>query len=211
MNAPAILTVGHSNHPIDVFLKLLETHAVEVLADVRSAPYSRFNPQFNRKALAAALADKDVAYLYLGRALGGRPDDPQCYDQGRVDYDRVARTDRFQEGLERLLDAAADNRVAIMCAEKEPLDCHRTLLVGQQLDGRGVDTRHILANGEIESHQQAIDRLLARHHLSPAGDLLATREEFIATAIGRQTGLGSLAGQSARATRQEQATGAPGR
>lgn len=87
-----VLTVGHSNHAPEAFLALLTRHGVTALADVRSAPYSRFNPQFNRNALSASLADNDIAYVWLGRELGGRPDDPACYEDGAVRYDLLART-----------------------------------------------------------------------------------------------------------------------
>ena len=187
MNAGLVFTVGHSNHPLDLFLELLARNRIDTLADVRSAPYSRFNPHFNRKALAAALEARAIHYAYFGRELGGRPDDPACFENGRVSYERVARTGRFQDGLGRLMEAGTNRRIAIMCAEKEPLDCHRTLLVGQALAGRGVEVRHILGDGSLEFHGDTLDRMLAKHRLNPAGDLLASREESIATAIALQT------------------------
>ena len=186
MNAGFVLTVGHSNHPLNLFLDLLARNRIDTLADVRSAPYSRFNPHFNRKALAAALEARGIRYAYYGRELGGRPEDPACYVNGRVSYERVARTDRFRDGLGRLIDGTTDRRIAIMCAEKEPLDCHRTLLVGHALAGRGVEVRHILADGGLEAHGDTMDRLLARHGMNPGGDLLASREDSIATAISLQ-------------------------
>ena len=100
-----VLTVGHSNHPLETFLALLRQHGVTVVADVRSAPYSRFNPQFNRKALEGSLETIGMEYVFLGRALGGRPDDPSCYEDGRVRYDRLARTPLFREGLEQVAEA----------------------------------------------------------------------------------------------------------
>ena len=187
MNAGRVFTVGHSNHLLDLFLELLARHRIDTLADVRSAPYSRFNPHFNRRALAAALEARGIRYVFFGRELGGRPDDPACIENGRVSYERVARTERFQDGLERLINAAATNRMAMMCAEKEPLDCHRTLLVGQALVGRGVEIRHILGDGRLEPHEDTIDRLLSKHRLKPGGDLVASREESIATAIALET------------------------
>ena len=187
----AVLTVGHSNHPLEAFMELLSRHRVTALADVRSAPYSRFNPHFNRKPLAAALAVRGIEYLYFGRELGGRLDDPALYEDGRIRYDRVARTDRFREGLDRLMGDAAEHRIALMCAEKEPLDCHRTLLVGQALREREVDVAHIHADGGLEPHASAMDRLLAGVGLDPGDDLFRqheARDALIAEAIARTTG-----------------------
>ena len=186
-----ILTIGHSNHPQETFLGLLGRHRVSALADVRSAPWSRFNPHFNRKRLAAALAVRGIEYLYLGRELGGRPDDPACYEDGRIRYDRVARTERFRKGIVRVERAAVEHRMALMCAEKEPLDCHRTLLVGQALHERGMDVAHIHADGGLEPHAGAMDRLLAGTGLDPKDDLFRRhqpRDVLIAEAIARKTG-----------------------
>lgn len=181
-----VFTVGHSNHPLEVFVALLAKHRITALADVRSAPYSRFSPQFNRDALASALETHGFQYAFLGRELGGRSDDPSCYEEGRVSYERVAQTDCFRNGIKRLIGGARKQRIAIMCAEREPLDCHRTLLVARALDKLKVYVSHILADGGLESHAQSMDRLLTRYNLDPHGDLLTPREDFIATAIERQ-------------------------
>ena len=178
----AVLTIGHSSHALDAFVTLLRQHGVTALADVRSAPYSRFNPQFNRKSLDAALKARGIAYMFLGHALGGRPDDPSCYENGRVRYDRLARTALFREGLERVVQSATSERIALMCAEKEPLVCHRTILVGRSLVEQGVAMSHILADGTLESHDKTMDRLLDSMKL-PRGDLLQSRQELIGEAL----------------------------
>ena len=183
MTNDPIFTVGHSNHSPDVFLGLLSRHRIAILADVRSAPYSRFSPHFDRAALADALGAQGVGYAYLGRELGGRPDDPACYEDGRVSFERVARTNGFRAGLAKVADAAARGRVALMCAEKEPLDCHRTLLVAHALDGEGVPVAHILADGGLEPHVAAMERLMAAFDLEPDGDLFRSPEETMAQAI----------------------------
>ena len=183
-----IFTIGHSNHSLEDFLALLARHGIHAVADVRSAPYSRFNPHFNRDALAAALKARGMDYLYCGRELGGRPDDPACYEGGRIRYECVARTSGFRAGVARVVDAAAARRVALMCAEKEPLDCHRTLLVARALDDRGMAVAHILATGDMEPHSKAMDRLMVRFDLDPAGDLFQTRQDVVAQAIARQAG-----------------------
>jgi uncharacterized protein (DUF488 family) len=171
-------TIGHSNHTIEKFVELLRAHAIAVIADVRSHPYSRFNPQFNRENLQAELRSADVQYVFLGKELGARSDDPACYVDGKVEYDRLAQSTLFQAGLERLVAGAQSHRVALMCAEKDPLTCHRAILVSRHLEKRGVTSLHILEDGQLENHTDAIARLRAELGL-PERDLFRTREEII--------------------------------
>ncbi len=186
MTSPRIFTIGHSNHALEQFLALLSRHGVTAVADVRSAPYSRFCPHFNRDALTATLRESGIRYSYLGCELGGRSDDPSCYERGQVQYERVARTATFREGLTRVVDGAANYRIVLMCAEKEPLECHRTLLVARALMSEGNDVVHILGNGELEAHECTMNRLLEQFNLSPSGDLFQPREELLAHAIALQ-------------------------
>ena len=195
-----VLTVGHSNHALETFVALLLQHGVTALADVRSAPYSRFNPQFNRKALDASLETLGIEYAFMGRALGGRPDDPTCYEDGRVRYDRLAETPLFREGLERIVDGAQRQRIALMCAEKEPLDCHRTILVGRSLAERGVTVAHILADGTLEPHDETMGRLLDSVGL-PREDLLQSREQLIDEALAHRERRIAYAGKPAKPRR----------
>ena len=181
-----VFTIGHSTHALNAFVALLHLHDVTAVADVRSAPYSRFNPQFNREPFAEALSAEGIRYVYLGNVLGGRSEDPTCYEDGRIRYDRVAATESFIGGLVRVIHGAARYRIALMCAEKEPLDCHRTLLVSSALDEQGVDIAHIHADGRLEPHGEAMDRLLDFLRL-PRESLYDTREELIATAVARQS------------------------
>ena len=161
-----IYTIGHSNHTSEAFIALLRRHGIEEVADVRSSPYNRspYTAHFNKDALEESLSAEGVRYVYMGAELGGRPADPSCYDAGRVRYDRVARTDEFLFGVQTLLRDAGERRVALMCAEKEPLDCHRALLVAHaltteyELDRESV--RHIFADGREESHADVVSRLL---------------------------------------------------
>lgn len=162
-----IYTVGHSNHPITHFLKLLQGQGVALLADVRSTPYSRFNPQFRRDALAEALTRQGIEYLFLGEELGARSKDRSCYDDGRVSYRKLAATELFRQGIDRLLTAVKSQTVAIMCAEKDPLDCHRTILVARELVKRGESVAHILASGEVESHDQVMQHLREQLKIEP--------------------------------------------
>ncbi|MXZ90277.1 MAG: DUF488 domain-containing protein [Chloroflexi bacterium] len=182
-----MLTVGHSNHEADAFLQLLVRHGVDEVVDVRSAPYSRYASQFNHDALRSALEDVGIGYTYLGGELGGRPADRSSYDaDGRVRYNRVADSDDFDDGIRRVIRAADEGQVALVCTEKEPLECHRTLLVARNLVERGVAVGHILADGGLEAHDATMLRLVEVHKLPPDGDMFRTRDDVIAEALERQ-------------------------
>ena len=174
----SILTIGHSTHPIERFVALLKQHRVTALADVRSAPFSRHNPQFNKDALQRTLKDKGIAYIFLGKELGARSNDPSCYENGRVRYDRLAQTEVFRSGIARVRKGAAKYKIALMCAEKEPLDCHRTLLVARALEREGEAVVHIHADGHLESHADAMRRLLDITGL-PRTDLFRSEGDLI--------------------------------
>lgn len=182
-----ILTIGHSNHPIERFLELLRRNGVTAVADVRSSPFSRYNPQFGKEELQQALKEVGIAYIFLGKELGGRSPDKACYEDGRVQYDRVARTATFREGIERVRKGAGEYRIALMCAEKEPLECHRTLLVARALDKAGERVGHIHADGHVEPHAQAMQRLLDVVGL-PREDMFRTGEELEEEAVRGQAG-----------------------
>lgn len=155
-----IYTIGHSNHSIEQFVDLLKHHGITAIADVRSAPYSRYNPQFNKEALSASLEKEEIAYVFLGKELGARSDDPSCYENGQVDFSRVAERAEFKSGLERVIQGSEKYRIALMCAEKEPLDCHRTILVCHNLKRYGVNIKHIFPDGVLEDHRDVESRLL---------------------------------------------------
>ncbi len=185
MTTPMVLTIGHSTHGLERFVELLRKHDVTVVADVRSSPYSRINPDFNREALQATLKEHGIAYVFLGRELGARSRDPKCYVQGKVQYRRLAETELFRAGLGRIVQDAQSHRIALLCAEKEPLACHRTLLVGRELEALGVSVAHIHADGSLEAHAAAMTRLLGMLGMSDR-DLFRTRGELIAEACARQ-------------------------
>lgn len=171
-----IFTVGHSAHEIAYFTDLLAQHDIEAVADVRSAPYSRRHPQFNRDALKEALRANGIAYVFLGKELGARSKDPACYANGRVQFPKLANTALFRSGIKRVLEGSQQMRIALMCAEKEPLACHRTLLVARELVRRGSEINHILADGTLETHRDAMNRLCRQ--LGIAEDLLRSPEEM---------------------------------
>lgn len=180
-----IFTIGHSNHPIEKFLGLLEQHNIEAIADVRSTPYSRRNPQYNRDNLQAALSEAGVHYVFLGRELGARSEDPACYVDGKVQYERLAATDLFRSGIERLLEGVKAYRIALMCAEREPLNCHRTLLVSRALEKCGLGILHILPDGALEAHADTMRRLAVELGLS-GDDLFGDAREMIDLAYAKQ-------------------------
>ena len=135
--AADLLTIGHSNLPADRFIALLKDAGVSAIVDVRSVPFSRWCPWFSSKALAARLAANGMAYVALGDALGGRPRDPTLYCDGIADYEAMAKQPEFRAGLDRVVDETVRHRVCLLCSERDPLDCHRCLLVGRALGGGG--------------------------------------------------------------------------
>jgi uncharacterized protein (DUF488 family) len=171
-----LFTIGHSNHPIERFIALLTRHGIEALADVRSTPYSRFNPQFNKSRLEASLKEAGIRYVFLGEELGARSKDPSHFEGGKMSYAKLAASAPFQQGLQRLLKGAGTMRVAMMCAEREPLDCHRTILVGRQAEKAGATVIHILADGALEENRHALERLEKRLKL-PQDDLFASERD----------------------------------
>jgi uncharacterized protein (DUF488 family) len=147
-----LYTIGHSNQTLDAFIELLKTHAIEVVTDTRSSPYSKFVSQFNRQELEQALKDAGIKYLFMGQELGGRPNDESYYDDdGRVLYYRVARDPVFLKGVERLEAGMQKYRVALMCSEEDPAVCHRHLLIARVLAERGVSILHIRGDGSVQT------------------------------------------------------------
>jgi uncharacterized protein (DUF488 family) len=155
-----LYTIGHSNHDIENFLHLLKMHAVTAIADVRSSPYSKFNPQFNREVLQRVLKENGIAYVFLGAELGPRSENPACYRDGKVQYARLAGTDLFLRGLERLLAGLKSHRIVLLCAEKDPISCHRMILVCRALRSEPIEIGHILEDGSVESLGDSERRLM---------------------------------------------------
>jgi uncharacterized protein (DUF488 family) len=155
-----LYTIGHSNHDLDSFVHLLKMNAITALADVRSSPYSKFTPQFNREVLQKVLKENRIAYVYLGAELGPRSENPACYVADKVQYGRLARTDLFLQGVERLLTGLKTYRIAIMCAEKDPITCHRMILVCRAIRSKPIEIVHILEDGSIEPLGDSERRLM---------------------------------------------------
>jgi uncharacterized protein (DUF488 family) len=184
-------SIGHSNIPAERFVALLRAAAVSAIVDVRSTPVSRFCPWFSAKNLSPFLAGEGMAYLPSGKALGGRPRDQDLYCDGIADYEAMARRPDFAAAMDGLLADAercraktrATGRLCLMCAEREPLDCHRCLLVARALAARGMTIGHILHDGTIEPHAATEQRLLQLD--GDGGDLFVTGNLF-ATRLGER-------------------------
>lgn len=147
-----VYTIGHSAHAVEKLAELLRHHRIQVVVDTRSAPYSRFAPQFDRELLQRSLSASGMRYLFLGGELGGRPKSPDYYDaQGHVLYGRMTSDRAFGEAIERLERGIAEFRVALLCGEEDPAHCHRRLLVGRVLAERGHELLHIRGDGRVQS------------------------------------------------------------
>jgi len=170
-----IFTIGHSNHPLEKFIDLLKASRIDVLVDVRSQPYSKHAKHFDRETLQTEVKKAGMKYLFLGKELGGRPQDEQFYDEnGYVLYSRIAQSPEFLEGITTLENGIRKYRVAIMCSEESPIDCHRRLLVGRVFESRGVKVSHIRGDGRVQSKQ---DLALEEAQMRPQNLQLTFLEE----------------------------------
>jgi len=180
-----LYTIGHSTHSIGEFIKLLTMHSITAVCDVRSTPYSQFTPQFNRELLQKEQKIHNISYVFLGEELGARSDNPSCYVNGKVQYGFLAQEPRFYQGINRLVEGLTNYRIALMCAEKDPIACHRTILVCRNLRSRDIEIKHILGDGKIESNidfeQRLLDMLKIREN-----DLFTSNEDLIEQAYNIQ-------------------------
>ena len=174
-----ILTVGHSTLSIEEFVAVLQRHSVDVVADVRSHPYSARFPHFSKVRLRASLKSEGIRYVFLGRELGARRDEAECYVNGQATYERIATLPVFSQGIDRLLMGAQKYRVAIMCAEQDPLTCHRTILVCYELKKRGVLIKHICRTGALEDHEETERRLVEEELRGAQQDDLFTKSHSL--------------------------------
>lgn len=180
-----LFTIGHSVHTVEAFIGLIKRHGVNALCDVRSSPYSRHAPQFNRESIQKDILTHGIAYIYLGAELGPRSADLSCYENGKVQYSRLAEKEVFQQGLNRLRKGMENYCIALMCAEKDPLTCHRTILICRHLRGENIRIRHILEDGSLEDHCNTEQRLMKLLKIDPA-DLFSTEEAQIERAYDLQ-------------------------
>lgn len=166
-----IFTIGHSTQPIDKFIEKLRDHGVSAIADVRSIPFSRHNPQFNKDELRKVLKRNGIRYVFLGNELGARTQDECCYIDDKVKYELLAKTELFKAGIARVLEGARKYKIALMCAEKDPIECHRAILVARELVREGCNVHHILGDGALESQEATLSRLVRKLEQEHARDL----------------------------------------
>jgi len=144
MEKSTLYTIGHGNKSIETLIEELKYFGIDYLIDIRSKPYSKYSPQFNQNELKFSLLNKNIKYTFMGDVLGGLPDDTSCYTNGHVDYDKLKEKEFFKNGLQRLITANTKKiKVAIMCSESKPEECHRTKLIGEELIELGININHI--------------------------------------------------------------------
>ena len=182
-----IFTVGHSRYKIEYLIKLITKHKITAIADVRSIPYSRINPQFNKESLQSKLRQHGIAYVFLGKELGARPEDQSCYINGKVSFDAIMKTALFRQGIKRLLEGMEQYKVSLLCSEKDPIYCHRTILVSKYIYSLGLTVYHIHEDSHLESHEALIERLLRMYDLEEE-DFFMSRDERVERAFTLQEG-----------------------
>jgi uncharacterized protein (DUF488 family) len=183
--ADQVFTIGHSNLSYEKFLSLLRRAGVTAIADVRTSPFSRHSPQFSQAPLKNELQMDGIAYSFLGKELGGRPTESRFYSDGVADYERMSSSLEFKNGIERVVEGAKRYRIALMCSEHDPLDCHRCLLVGRALAENGISVKHIKANGDIVDNHDIEEQLL-KLESQQGDDLFISREERLAAAYKKR-------------------------
>ena len=181
-----LFTIGHSTHTIEKFVELLLMHSVTTVCDVRSTPYSKFNPQFNRELLKEELSKKNIAYVFLGKELGPRSDELECYKNGKIQYTELSKTDLFNQGLNRLKEGIKKYQIALMCSEKDPAACHRSILICRHIKSEQIEIKHILEDGSIEDNNELEKRITQKLWKKLQVELSDTKEDIIRRAYDKQ-------------------------
>lgn len=184
-NNKIIHTIGYAAHTIESFIAALEKFNITAIADVRSQPYSKFKPEFNRENLIKVLKNNRIEYAFLGDNIGARIKAPECYKNGQVDYELISKHPLFQEGIDRLLKGMEKFSIALMCAEKDPINCHRTILICKNLKKYQIQINHIIDANTFENHIETEYRLLKRFNLEQP-DLFMNEAQRLAEAYSRQ-------------------------
>ena len=180
-----LFTIGYADLNPDRFVILLKKHMIEAVADVRSSPYSKFYTDFNQDNLKQMLNRQGIKYVFLGKELGAQRTESECYENGKVSYDLVFDTEAFQEGVKRLLKGISQMRIALLCAEKDPLNCHRAILVCRYLRDLVSPIKHIRNNGQLENHSDLERRLLRLFNLNNI-ELFRSEQDILQHAYRKQ-------------------------
>jgi len=180
-----IYTIGYSTFEIEEFIRVIKSHGITAVADVRSSPYSKFKPEFNKKDFQKELNKNDLAYVFLGQELGARVDMPDCYVDNKVDFKLVAQHDIFLNGITRIRTGMEKFNIVLMCAEKDPITCHRTILICRALRALKINISHILEDGQLEKHSDSEQRLLTLFDLQEPS-MFETTEQRINQAYDLQ-------------------------
>ncbi len=188
-----LFTIGHSVYKFDFFLSLLQMHKINYLIDVRSSPFSRFAQDFNKGVLANSLKNTNIKYVLMGDYFGARPQDKTLYsEEGYLDFEKVQNTENFKKGLNNIIKGLKqNNNICLMCTEKDPIDCHRAIMVARAFSLKGIDVSHILQNGEIQTQKELDERLLDlyfpdRNQLSLFAEDNLSREQMLVEAYRKR-------------------------
>jgi uncharacterized protein (DUF488 family) len=181
-----LFTIGYANYSLEDFVDILKKQAIDAVADVRSQPYSRYKPEFNREILRTSLNKANIKYVFLGELLGARAPDDDYYINDRADYDRIIKSDFFQKGLDRLRNGLQEYTIVLLCAEVDPLNCHRDILICKALRSDNLTILHIVSGNQVETNQESEMRLLKQFNLE-INDLFSNKEELIEEAYRRQS------------------------
>ena len=158
----SLFTIGHTNHTHENFIKLLKMHSINYVLDVRRTPYSKFTDQFNKEVIGNVLKSNGINYYYMGKSFGARQEDKALYTpEGYLDFEKTRESEQFKTGLKSVIKGLNEgNNIALMCTEKDPFDCHRTIMVSRGFELEGIEVQHIHEDGHLESQEEINDRLI---------------------------------------------------
>ena len=160
-----LFTIGHTNHSREDFLKLLKQHEITYLLDVRSTPFSQYTSQYNKDVISEFLQKSGITYCHMGKFFGARPEDKSLYTkENYLDFEKMRASELFKKGFDNVMKGLADgNNIVLMCTEKDPMDCHRAIMVARGFELQGIDANHILPDGKLQTQKELDARLLDRY------------------------------------------------
>jgi len=186
MDIKTLYSIGHSNDSFEKFVKRLKIHHIQAIADVRSQPYSRYASWFNRENISISLKKNDIAYVFLGDKVGARCTDPYCIVDGQVDFTKVAQRKEFQSGIARIRHGLSKFNIALMCSEKDPMTCHRTILIAREFVKYNIDIQHIFPDNNIQYHSKLMQRIAYENNYH--NDLFMSEEDKVNQSYKLQAG-----------------------